>query len=130
MNKTVKAVMIPYELRKNPHMIEIPEPLHLGIRMVIGGWMEIVRPVGLDPKWVMIVNETGRLDGLPKNYPASILYGCGLYHYEPIVGNAVIMKEGFVDGEPDIIGLDDNDIQYLLEALENLDRTILEGGLI
>lgn len=89
--------------------------------------MEIVHPVGLDPKWVMVVNENGRWYGLPRNHTASILYGCGLYHAEPIVGNAVIMKEGFVDGEPDIIGLDDNDIQYLIEALEDLDRKMLGG---
>lgn len=36
MNKTAKAVMIPYELGKKPHRIEIREPLHLGMRMVLG----------------------------------------------------------------------------------------------
>ena len=53
------------------------------------------------------------LHGLPLN-----LFGCILYdtvrHGNPIVGNIVILKEGFTTpGERDFIGLDEDDVKFL-----------------
>lgn len=55
----------------------------------------------------------GLLHGLPLN-----LFGCILYdtvrHGNPIVGDIVILKEGFTTpGERDFIGLDEDDIKFL-----------------
>lgn len=77
----------------------------------VGGLIEIVYPAGLDP-YRMLVNEEGLLEGLPVNRRASKLYGA------QIVGNAVIAKEGMVDGEPDIVGLNADDIESLLWMLK------------
>ena len=82
---------------------EFGEPAYETIGKAVGGWIEVVHPKGLpDP-----------LHGLPLN-----LFGCILYdtvrHGNPIVGNIVILKEGFTTpGERDFIGLDEDDVKFL-----------------
>lgn len=83
-------------------------PQHETIGKAVGGWIEIVRPRLLQRPYCMVVNEEGLLHNLPLN-----LYGSYLYdtprHGSPIVGNVVILKEGIVDGEPDFVGLSDDE---------------------
>lgn len=88
------------------------EPLYKTVGAAVGGHIEIVHPVGLPYPLLMIVNEEGLLRGLDFNPIASVLYGM-LDHGQPIVGNAVIMKEGYVDGEPDVVGLDPEDVRAI-----------------
>ena len=79
---------------------------------LLDGWMEIVRPMYELPRpYVLVVDEEGVLKGLPINPLASMCYGSG------ICGPAVIMAEGWVDGEPDLIGLTDDQITYAIGAL-------------
>lgn len=99
-------------LNTNHQQIEVQyfdEPLYRSLGEVVGGHIEIVHPAGLPDPFVMVVNEEGLLHGLQINAIGCILYGT-LEHGQPIVGNIVIMKEGFVDGEPYIVGLNDNDL--------------------
>ena len=84
---------------------EFNEPAYETIGKAVGGWIEVVHP--------KVVNEEGLLHGLPLN-----LFGCILYdtvrHGNPIVGDIVILKEGFTTpGERDFIGLDEDDIKFL-----------------
>lgn len=73
---------------------EFGEPAYETIGKAVGGWIEVVHPKGLPDPFCMVVNEEGLLHGLPLN-----LFGCILYdtvrHGNPIVGNIVILKEGF-----------------------------------
>ena len=56
-------------------------------------WIEIVHPVGLTEPYLMVVDEEGLLKDRPAlNVIASYLYGTH-EHGQPIVGNAVIIKE-------------------------------------
>lgn len=92
---------------------EYTAPLHESIGKTVGGWIEVVHPKLLPAPYYMIVNEEGLLLGLPLN-----LFGCILYdtvrHGNPIVGNIVILKEGFTTpGERDFIGLDEDDVKFL-----------------
>lgn len=91
---------------------EFDTPLHESLGATVGGWFEIVHPKNLEAPYCMMVNEEGLLKRLPLNNIASSLYNTQL-HGQPIVGVAVIMKDGYVDGEPDIVGLDDDDIEKL-----------------
>ena len=85
---------------------EILEPLD-------SGYIEVVHPKGLPDPYCMIVNEEGLLQNLPWNLFGSFLYGT-IYHGNPIVGDIVILKEGFTTpGERDFIGLDEDDIKFL-----------------
>lgn len=92
------------------------EPLYQTIGEAVGGYIEIVRPRGLERPMVMIVNEEGKLNDLPINILGSSLYGTA-QHGEPIVGDIVIMQEGFVNGEWDVIGFPDEVIEVLLPQI-------------
>lgn len=89
----------------------------------VGGFFEIVRPVGLTHQYVMLVNEMGLLDDLDMNPVASWLYGYQI-HGNPIVGRVLILADGYRDGEPDLVGLEGADIANLEKLLTELERKI------
>lgn len=92
---------------------EYGEPLYKTIGEDVGGYIEIVHPEMLFAPYVMVVNEEGLLQDLRLNLLGSKLYGTPRHGYA-IVGNVVFMKEGInEDGEPDILGLDGGDIEFL-----------------
>ena len=67
----------------------------------------------------MVIDDEGLLKGYAINSIASILYGTP-EHGQPIVGTAVILREGFVAGELDFMSLDDGDevgLMLLFSAL-------------
>lgn len=92
---------------------EFGEPAYESIGKAVGGWIEVVHPKGLPDSYCMIVNEEGLLQNLPWNLFGSFLYGT-IYHGNPIVGDIVLLKDGYTDaGERDLIGLDEEDIKFL-----------------
>lgn len=93
------------------------EPLYKTVGEAVGGYIEIVHPIGLVDPLVMIVNEEGLILELPINQLGCLLYGTH-NHGQPIVGNIVVMQTGYVNGEPDIIGLDDNQAAELAKTFE------------
>lgn len=108
-------------------VVTVPEPTWKGMGELVGGRFEHVRPWGLynldtpfKEQLCMIVNEEGRLIGLDENIVGSHLYNdvpSAWVPWEPIVGDILIMAEGYVDGEPDIVGLDDEQIKIVGAAL-------------
>lgn len=101
---------------------DLAEPLHLSLNDAVGGYYEIVRPRYFKPdsKIVFICNENGINEQLDKNLIGSIVYG-GL-----IVGDIVFMKEGMVNGEPDLIGLKEDEISFLTDLFHNMIEFINE----
>lgn len=97
---------------------DFAEPPYKTIGETVGGYIEIVHPMGLRGA-VMVVNDDGTIHSLPLNVIGSCLYGTQT-HRIPIVGNVVIMKEGYVNGERGLIGLEDSEIEPLLEQLNQL----------
>lgn len=77
---------------------------------LVGGYIEVVRTAAMPDlkcgcQMVMVVNEEGRLRGLPQNPRAEIYYPHG-----PIVGDVFLIGEGPVrydedEIEPDFFGL-------------------------
>lgn len=95
------------------------EPLYQTVGEAVGGYIEHVNPRLLDAPFCMIVNEEGLLNNLPVKPVGCFLYET-LSHGWPIVGTIVIMKDGYnEDGEPDIIGLTDDDIKYMCGKLKH-----------
>lgn len=89
------------------------------IRDAVGGWFELVRPMGLKPPYLMVVNEDGlRLD-LPMNRLGSILYGTRL-HGHPIVGDIVFLKDGYFGGERDAVGMTEYEARCLGNEFVNM----------
>lgn len=84
-----------------------------------GSFYEIVRIRNIGNKYIMLVDDEGVLKHLRLNPVASELYGIRI-HGCPIVGNAVIMREDLVDGEPDIVGLTDDDLAEFIHKLRGL----------
>ena len=84
-------------------------PLHRALQKELGGYIEVVRPRNLARPYLMMVDEEGLLKGLPLNRAASWL--CGTQrHGQPIVGDALIMKETeTADGDADAGGLTDEE---------------------
>lgn len=98
---------------------DFEEPLYKTVGAAVGGYIEHVRPMRLKEPFCMIVNEEGRLHKLPINLVGSFFYGTD-FHNEPIVGNIVIMKDGYRNGEPDIVGLDDTEIERVQSSISTL----------
>ena len=98
---------------------EFAAPLYKSVGAAVDGWIEIVRPGGLKSPYVMVVNEEGLIKELPINIAGSILYGTPA-HGSPIVGNIVIMKEGWTDEGKDLLGLSDEEVVTLTNKLVSL----------
>ena len=98
---------------------EFSDPLYKTVGSAVGGYIEHVKPARLLHPYCMIVNEEGRLLDLPLNYVGSYFYGTD-QHGEPIVGNIVIMKDGYRGGEPDIVGLNDIEAEQIKDVIIDL----------
>lgn len=95
------------------------DPLHLSLGDAVGGYIEHVHPILLPDPYCMIVDDEGLLKELPYNPVGGFLYGTQM-HGSPIVGTIVIMKDGFRDGERDIVGLDDDDVKFMFRRLKKV----------
>ena len=98
---------------------EFSDPLYKTVGSAVGGYIEHVKAARLRQPYCMIVNEEGRLLDLPLNYVGSYFYGTD-QHGEPIVGNIVIMKDGYRGGEPDIVGLNDVEAEQIKDVIIDL----------
>ncbi len=74
-----------------------------------------------DKRFYFVVDELGKLYEFPRplNTKATSLYpGVNLGDY--IVGDVIIGKHGYINGEPDLVGLDDSEISYFNMVLNNV----------
>ena len=92
--------------------VEYDPPHYEVIREAVGGHYELVRPRGLQEPYCMMANEIGLALGLPLNPLGCYLYGT-LDHGHPIVGDIMILKLGYCAGEPDTVGMNDEEAQQL-----------------
>lgn len=87
-------------------------PHYKSLGRVVGGYIEIVRPQGLNRPYCMVVNEEGLMHNLPLNRAGSLLYGTQ-FHGSPIVGDIVIMAEGETDKGIDFMEIPDNRLEVI-----------------
>ena len=82
-------------------------------RLVNCKWYELVHLPG---DYYLVVDELGRVCEKPKdvNVLASMLYP-GTPHGDPIVGDVLIGKLGYVNGESDMVGLSEEELKTLEE---------------
>ena len=113
----MKGIVVPTDLEIR--IEEFSDPLYKTVGSAVGGYIEHVKPARLRHPYCMIVNEEGRLLDLPLNYVGSYFYGTD-QHGEPIVGNIVIMKDGYRGGEPDIVGLNDIEAEQIKDVIIDL----------
>lgn len=106
---------------------DFSEPLLDSLQKEVGGYIEVVHPKYLPEGFCLVVDDEGRLKGSAVNNIAGAIYGT-LEHGQPIVGNAVILREGVVDGERDFVSLTDDDEIGLMLLLFGLGIRILDKG--
>ena len=104
--------------------VEYDSPHYDVIQKAVGGWYERVHPVGLERPYCMMVNEEGLLQNLPMNLTGSVLYGTP-QHGQPIVGDVIFLKDGYHDGEPDVVGMTAEEAQSLGDKFSTM-----SGGLV
>jgi hypothetical protein len=82
-----------------------------------GAFYEVVKLRHLPRPFIMLVDDCGAIKPeVDINPLASELYGIK-QHGQPIFGTALIFKENIVDGEPHIVGLDEDDTSELISIL-------------
>lgn len=85
------------------------------LQSIVGGYIETVKPRVLHEPYLIVCNEDGLLRGYARNEAATeLVYG---FSDGEIVGNVVIMKSGMRNGEPDIVGMDDEEATELANEL-------------
>jgi hypothetical protein len=88
-----------------------------GLQTAVGGYIEVVYPLRLPKGFTMIINEEGKLKGLPLNEVASWLYNRN-YPQDFIVGPAVIVRENILpDGDILLGSLKPGDMRKLFELM-------------
>ena len=95
---------------------EFEQPLIDSLHSAVGGFVEVVTCRHLLCDYRLVVNDEFLIYDLPFNQAASYLYGFS-QHGNPILGDAVIMRMGMICGEPDLTGLDVDDILFLHQCL-------------
>ena len=124
MADTARGVVVTTDGRA--YVKEFGYPLHRSCEDTLGGWIETVRPRGLDRPYMMLVNEEGLLHDLPFNVVGSFLYQTHI-HGSPIAGNIILMKDGYRDGERDIVGLEEDEAEKLLDMVLKLPFGVVRG---
>lgn len=67
---------------------------HQELNKLVGGYIEVIR---LNDEWFMVINEEGKLQNLPYNTMATMLYQSYVSPYDCIVGNAVLVSSNEID---------------------------------
>jgi hypothetical protein len=67
----------------------------------------------------MVVDDEGMLKDLPLNFVGSTFYETAK-HGVPIVGNIIILKDGFTSDGPDLVGLESEDIEIISNAVNKI----------
>lgn len=110
---------------------EFAEPLYKSVGKAVGGNIEVVHPHGLPDPYIMVVNEEGLLRQLPLNPTGCVMYGTA-DHGHPIVGDIVIMKEGFTDEGRDFVDFRDSEAKKLtmafIDQLRGIVNLKFKGG--
>jgi hypothetical protein len=104
-SKYITALLI--EPRKKPQLIELKN-CYEERKKIVGGWLCCTLPYEfLEDEVEFILNDNGKIDGLPKN--RSLRYECGTA-YDVIAGTFLICgtaynegKDGFVSLSPHLI---------------------------
>ena len=97
------------------HVLDIPEEGFLDKAKEIIG-CEYIETAPIQGSLIFLLDENGKLEGKEFNYQATMLYPG--FPMDVIVGDVLVASVGFKDGESDIVGLNDEDLQFLTSLLD------------
>jgi hypothetical protein len=105
------------------------QPLYKALQREVGGYVENVNLIGLPHPYCMLVDEEGLLKGKRSNFLGGFLISKGA-NWRRIVGDIVIMRlEGQEDGIAHV-GLSDNEIENITNALGAIIALCKSHGII
>jgi len=112
MSNKLKYILIP--VNGEPEVVELDGATVPYDALVenIEGWLECVT---VDDDKTMWVDEEGKLNGLPVNHQATLLWEQSYGFTDVIVGPAVV--SGGTDENGDTLGLTDVEVSEVLEAI-------------
>ena len=85
-------------------------------------WVELVRPKRLADGYIMLVDEVGLMKDRPTvNVAGSWLYETDI-HGQPIVGDALILREIYGDDGPEFAPMDEEVAKEFVKDLGDLDH--------
>lgn len=113
----MKGIVITTDSRA--YVKSFSHPLHKSLGEAVGGLIENVYPRGLPNPLMMVVNEEGLIRQLPINPIASHWYGTQ-HHGWSICGDVVVMAIGHRNGETDVVGLSDVEVDWVLTTLRSI----------
>lgn len=92
--------------------------------------IDIVDPYGLDEegrkKYCLIIDDEALLEKNPEiNFLGSLLYGV-LEHRQPLAGEVLVGKNKYTEDGLCTVGLEDEDVRYILDSLEDLRKKLIE----
>jgi len=100
------------------HIMELGNDILKHLQAAVGGYIEVVPvPEPLNDVY-MVCNEEGKLNDLPYNVVATLVYNYGrdAEYIDPIVGDAVIVKKG----RDDLEGLEEKDVDRILPIIKEM----------
>lgn len=109
---------------------DFERPLYESVGAAVGGCIELVRCAAFPSpikNAVMIVCDDGLLKNLRLNMAGSCMYGTP-FHGSPIVGDIVIMKMGYTDDNPDVVGLTNEESINYYDAFVKTFRYLKENS--
>ena len=100
------------------------EELHAGASCHTFEIVRVSDPLHKDQRICLVIDDTGKITGKRINMRASLMYGS---FYDYIAGDAIICKEGIVNGEPDLIKFTQEEAVELINLInENVDALYRE----
>lgn len=106
---TEYAIIIPDS--KRPYVVPYQDELSW-LQDKVDGYIEIVNCYH-NSNMVLVISDTGKIDGLPKNYLASVLYGV---RNDYIAGPAVMLRRR----GPDLIGMSNEEAGRICSDLASI----------
>ena len=96
-------------------VVDIPDDGFLDkVKEIIG--CEYIDTAPIQESLIFLLDDSGKLEGKEYNYLASMIYPG--FPMDVIVGDVLVALVGFNDGESDIVGLENEDLQFLTSLLD------------
>lgn len=116
MSKVIKITPWKIESVDLPENISVLDRLHWMYQQIGCKQIETVATYRFDERYMMVVDEEGKLRHSDVNPAASWLYGPG----DIIVGTALLMKQTDTEDGPDLGGMDEEEARHIMDTIESL----------
>lgn len=116
MSKVIRITTISIGLVDFPETSDIKAQLEWMYQQIGCRYIETLPTYRFDERYIMVVDEEGKLTHQPWNAVGSWLYGPG----DDIVGTVLLMKEKYTDEGPELCGMGEDEAKECLRTIGSL----------